>query len=124
MISAKEAAERTGMSKAGIVKALRTGKVSGTKNQNGEWEIDPVELFRVYPPLSTGEHSKVEVGSESVVTMTEHLQTQITLMRETIDRQAEMIQMLNARLEAQDKVLLLTDSQHPVKSWWQRLVGK
>lgn len=125
MISAKEAAERTGMSKAGIVKALRTGKVSGTKNDNGEWEIDPVELFRVYPPLPTGEHSRAEVGSDPVVTQVEHLQTQLVLMREIIDSQAATIRILTARLEAQDKVtLLLTDSQHPAKSWWQRLVGK
>lgn len=126
MISAKEAAERTGLSKAGIVKAIRTGKLSASKNLNGEWEIDPVELFRVYPPLPTSEHSEPKVSSELVVTESEHLRTQLMLHREIIDKQEETIKELRAQIEVQNKVTLqLTDSQHqPVRvSWWRRLFG-
>jgi len=48
MITAKEAAERTGKSKAAILKAIKSGRFSASKDDNGEWQIDPSELFRVY----------------------------------------------------------------------------
>ncbi len=127
-ISAKEAATLVGMSKAGIMKAIRTGKLSATKDLNGEWDIEPVELFRVYAPLSTSEHPKVEVSDESVVTQTEHLRTQLALQREIIDKQEETIRILNERLQAQDKVTLqltdkslaaLADSQPNQRSFWE-----
>lgn len=122
-ISAKEAAERTGMSKAGIVKALRSGKISATKNINGEWEIDPVELFRVYPPV-TSEHSEPKVSSKSVVTLEEHLRTQLVLQREIIDKQEAEIERLNEQLQVQSqRVLQLEDKQHKPLPWWRRLLG-
>lgn len=117
-ISAKEAAERTGMSKAGIVKALRTGKLSGTKNLNGEWEIEPVELFRVYTPLPTGDDPEAKVSSESVVTTEEHLRTQLALTREIVDR----LEKENEFLKEQLRGRLLEDKQRP-KPWWQRWFG-
>lgn len=117
-ISAKEAAERTGMSKAGIVKALRTGKLSGTKNLNGEWEIEPVELFRVYPPLPTSEHSEPKVSSESVVTTEEHLRTQLALTREIVEK----LEKENEFLKEQLRGRLIEDKQRP-RAWWQRLFG-
>jgi hypothetical protein len=47
----REAADSVGMSKAAIFKAIRTGKMSAQKNPNGEWQIEPVELFRVFDPV-------------------------------------------------------------------------
>jgi hypothetical protein len=38
-ISAHEAAEQVGMSKAGILKAIKTGKSSAQKDTSGEWRI-------------------------------------------------------------------------------------
>src|SRR3546814_11821470 len=34
------------------MKAIKTGLVSGQKSDNGEWRIEPVELFRVWPPVN------------------------------------------------------------------------
>lgn len=134
MISAKEAAERTGMSKAGIVKALRTGKISGTKNLNGEWEIDPVELFRVYPPLPTSEHSAADVGSDPARTPEDSLQTKVEMLERMVRTNEETIADLRGRLDAEADerrklMLILTDKQYSApapapKSWWERLLGK
>src|SRR3546814_9422216 len=33
------------------MKAIKTGRVSAEKSDNGEWRIEPVELFRVWPPV-------------------------------------------------------------------------
>src|SRR3546814_6431022 len=34
------------------MKAIKTGLVSAEKSDNGEWRIEPVELFRVWPPVN------------------------------------------------------------------------
>lgn len=52
-LSAKQAAEAVGMTKQGVIKAIREGKISAKKNEKGEWDIQPVELFRVYKPVDT-----------------------------------------------------------------------
>src|SRR5690606_19941946 len=51
-LTAKEAAEQVGLSKAAILKAIRTGKISAQKDYNGEWRIEPSELFRRYTPVT------------------------------------------------------------------------
>lgn len=55
-----EAAKATGKSKSTISKALKSGKISGVKNENGAFHIDPAELHRVYPPVSGNTQSTVE----------------------------------------------------------------
>lgn len=54
MYSLKEAAEACGRGKPAILKAIQKGRISATKSQLGEWEIDPSELHRVYPPVKRG----------------------------------------------------------------------
>lgn len=43
-----QAAKETGKSKGTISKAIKTGRLSATKNDKGGWDIDAAELFRVY----------------------------------------------------------------------------
>jgi hypothetical protein len=33
------------------VRAIKAGKISVAKDENGEWQIDPAELHRIYPRL-------------------------------------------------------------------------
>jgi hypothetical protein len=39
-----------GMNKSTILRAIKSGKVSATKDEHGEWHIEPIECHRVYPP--------------------------------------------------------------------------
>src|SRR3954452_18883771 len=52
--SLKQAGEATGRTKPTILRAIKTGKISAKKNEMGEWEIEPAELHRVYPPVTEG----------------------------------------------------------------------
>ena len=45
------AAAAVGRNKTAIVRAINAGKISAAKDENGEWQIDPAELHRIYPPL-------------------------------------------------------------------------
>jgi len=44
-----EAAKATGKDRATISRALKKGKISAVKNEQGQWQIEPAELHRVYP---------------------------------------------------------------------------
>lgn len=43
-----EAAQQTGKSKSTLSRAIKQGKISATRNDDGSFSIEPAELFRVY----------------------------------------------------------------------------
>ena len=47
-----EAARAVGKSKGTISKAIKSGKISAVKQENGSFRIEAAELHRVYPPVS------------------------------------------------------------------------
>jgi hypothetical protein len=51
MYTIATAAAAVGRNKTAILRAIESGRVSAAKDENGEWQIDPAELHRVYPPL-------------------------------------------------------------------------
>ena len=53
MLSMSEAAARTGLSKSTIHRAIKGGKLSAERQEDGSYEIDPAELFRVYRPAQS-----------------------------------------------------------------------
>lgn len=44
-----QAAKEAGVSKGTVSKALKTGRLSGERQEDGSFQIEPVELFRVFP---------------------------------------------------------------------------
>ena len=51
MYTIATAAAAVGRNKTAILRAIKAGKISVAKDENGEWQIDPAELHRIYPPL-------------------------------------------------------------------------
>lgn len=51
MYTIATAAAAVGRHKNAILRAINSKRISVTKGENGEWQIDPVELHRIYPPL-------------------------------------------------------------------------
>ena len=47
-----QAARAVGMSKTSILRSTKAGRISGTKDDFGQWCIEPCELHRVYPALT------------------------------------------------------------------------
>ena len=50
MYNLRTAASAVGKSKATISLAIKNGKISAKKNEQGQYGISPAELHRVYPP--------------------------------------------------------------------------
>jgi hypothetical protein len=59
-LSLNEAAKASGRGKSTIHKALNDGRLSATKAESGEWLIEPVELFRVFPANTNQDRSQVQ----------------------------------------------------------------
>src|SRR5262245_54880170 len=45
-----QAAEATGLNRSTILRAIKSGKISGSRDELGAWQVEPVELHRVFPP--------------------------------------------------------------------------
>lgn len=48
-LSLRDAAEQAGVSKSTIFRAIKSGRMSAPRTDDGGFAIDPAELFRVYP---------------------------------------------------------------------------
>ncbi len=53
MLTLVEAARKTGL--ATLAKAIRSGRLSASRKEDGSYEIDPAELAQVYPFPAPGE---------------------------------------------------------------------
>ncbi len=47
-----QAAKATGKQKSTILEAIRSGRISASRDDKNQWQIDPAELHRVYPPTT------------------------------------------------------------------------
>jgi excisionase family DNA binding protein len=47
-----EAAQATGLNRSTILRAIKGGRITGTRDESGTWVVEPVELHRVFPPAS------------------------------------------------------------------------
>jgi hypothetical protein len=46
------AAQATGTAKSTVLRAIKAGRISASRDETGQWQIQPVELFRVFPALA------------------------------------------------------------------------
>jgi predicted site-specific integrase-resolvase len=47
-----EAAQACGVNRSTILRAIKSGRISGSRDELGAWAVEPVELHRVFPPAS------------------------------------------------------------------------
>jgi hypothetical protein len=106
-ITLREASEKVGVTRQTLMKAIKTGRVSAEKADNGEWRIEPVELFRVWPPVNEVQHPLQDGLTSSD---TPGLQAENRLLREQV---AELREERNAWRE-QAQRLALTDQRTPL----------
>ncbi len=75
-LTLNQAAKETGKSTSVIAYALKTGRLSGRRDDKGNWAIDPAELFRVFDPASKKE-SPTEQTSPAQIILIELLREQV-----------------------------------------------
>lgn len=121
-IPLREASEKVGVTRQTLMKAIKTGRVSAEKSDNGEWRIEPVELFRVWPPVNEVQHPLQDglTGSD-----THGLQAENRLLREQV---AELREERNAWREQAQRLALTDQRTHPQpthqRGFWSRLFSR
>lgn len=103
-LSPMEAGKHVGLTKQSIIKAVRSGRLSATKNVSGEWEIEPVELFRVWPAVNQ-DRGKVAPQVDAL-TPPENGEV-VTLLKEQIDLLKSQLDDVRA-----DREDIRTDRNH------------
>jgi len=87
-LSANRAAKEAGIAKKTLLEAISSGRLSATKNEKGHWQIEPAELFRVYPKTGFSEPEKpIPTHQENTQKTTENsaLEVEVKMLREQID---------------------------------------
>jgi excisionase family DNA binding protein len=83
-----EAAKWAGVTRPTIHKALVSGRLSGRKDGDGQWRIDPAELERVYPlhkPVDVS--GKRALSTPDIVELMAAKDREIALLRELADQE-------------------------------------
>lgn len=71
-LSANEAAKQTGKSVPTITRAIKSGKMSADRTESGGYQIDPAELFRVFPAVKIGDNETQNTLHNETTNVTLH----------------------------------------------------
>jgi hypothetical protein len=113
--TAGTAAKAVGKTKSTITKAIASGKLSAIKNDNGAWEIDASELYRVYPPTPL---ETVKIEQNATLKETDGNSKEIEALERLLKAAEEQIDDLKADRDEwrkQANQLLLTNTSTPRK---------
>jgi len=111
-LSLLEAAKAAGLSKSALLKAIKTGRMSATRDEvTGNYRVDPAELFRVYSP--SDENQQV---SGSVVTSNQVLEEQVRGLERQVHQLEGERNDLRQRLDTESEerrrlTMMLTDQR-------------
>lgn len=144
--TAGDAAKATGKNIATITRAIKSGKISASKDAAGAWRIDPSELHRVFPPLAQSlrqgqlqddatptqgaKSSDANPLLEELVALRERVSSQDQLLADRADQIADLRTRLDRESEERRKLsAIITDQRRPEtpsqlpkatpsRSWW------
>jgi hypothetical protein len=127
--SLSKAAEVTGQGKSTIHRAIKSGKLSASRHEDGSYTIDASELSRVFP-LEMLEPTERH-GSEPILgthrDSEEVLRVKVAMLEDQLSRERDTVEDLRKRLDKADDRLLSITQQHPsnaaTKSFLARLLG-
>lgn len=130
--SLSDAAKATGKNRTTIQRAIKSGKISASKNENGAYEIAPAELHKIFPAIAQhrAQQSK-ETGSNSpqrADAISETLRIRLEMLEKERDRErAQLEETITDLREDRDKwrqqaTALLED--HRPKGFFKRLLRR
>lgn len=127
--TAGEAAKATGKNIATITRAIKSGKISASKDSSGAWRIEPSELHRVFPalaqelqnsemqqdarPLQDQEDSFTNALEEELAVLRERVRSQDQLLADRADQIADLRTRLDREGEERRKLAAILTDQRP-----------
>ena len=86
-VNARTAAKLAGRDRSTILRALESGRLSATKDDRGQWLIDPAELERVYGSLLSPDADEEADGQDAYAMQVAALTREVALLREMLDHE-------------------------------------
>jgi hypothetical protein len=118
------AATATGTDESTILKSIEGGKIVATKDELGEWRIEPAELHRLYPP-STKPDGDAARCAASAADLEGQIAALITQAGDRLRQQLDDLQ--HCRHDARHDQSQAPQGPPPVKPerhpWWRRIAG-
>lgn len=114
--SLSQAAKETGKGKSSIHRAIKSGRLSAQRHQDGTYSIDAAELFRAFPPALSEPvpEQGMEPHHEPSVTPStaeEVLRVRVEMLTAQLEREQETVADLRRRLDrAEERILALSHS--------------
>ena len=123
LLTLGQASDECGKHKSTILDAIRKGRLSAKRDDKNQWQIDPAELFRVYPQHLT-EHQTQHQTEHPNTDLIDALRAQIEQLKSQVKREQE-----NADNWKNQATMLLTHQPEPVikkenSRLWIKLFGK
>jgi hypothetical protein len=121
--SLQQAADAAGVNKSTVLRAIQTGKVSATRNEHGQWLIEPAELHRVYPPAGVGTGKVKGAGNDAHQDLAEAnhraavAELEVGLLRGTIE---DLRRDRDSWREQAQRLALPAPAPIPRSRWWWR----
>jgi excisionase family DNA binding protein len=136
-LSLGQAAVAVGISKPTIQRAIKNGKLSASRNEDGSYSIDESELARVYPDQWRNRYVAGTLKQAETLSNPDALQAEIEGLRQQLamlrDERDDLRRRLDAEAEERRRLTrLLTDQRAAVSvqvekpggglaDWWRRL---
>jgi len=128
--SLSKAALATGKGKSTIHRAIKSGKLSAQRHDNGSYTIDAAELFRAFPknPKAPTQRDNQEPTEEHPNVELEVLRVKTVMLEEQLSRERDSVEDLRRRLDrAEERVLALSapnTNKEPQRGFLARLWGR
>jgi hypothetical protein len=106
--SLSNAAAACGIYKSTVLRSIKAGRLTATKDALGQWRIEPAELHRVYPPAQSngaeGNPTRHDAATalraalaEQRVTDLQSMLDEVRVQRDKWQQQAERLALTDAR---------------------------
>ena len=109
--SLSAAATATGKGKSTIHRAIKSGKISARRDQDGTYHIDAAELSRVFQlnGVGTPQRDTAAPGAEPLQNNAAVLEVKVAMLEAQLERERETVDDLRKRLDrAEDRAYALT----------------
>jgi len=116
-----QAAQRVGLHRSNILRSIKRGKLSATRDESGAYQVDEAELVRAFPEVRTGPHQPAQPDALLELKL-EHAERQCADLREQLARAyADVADWKEqARRVALPAPKLIAEPQGAL-SWWRWL---
>lgn len=120
-LSLSQAAKAAGKSKSTINRAIKSGKLSATRHDDGSYSIDASELSRAFQIGTHAVSSWISSALPVEPSGTAMLEAENAALRAALDREREIASDLMADRDAwkQQATALLAAPQKRRRWWWQ-----